>query len=134
MLYETATGCRFPLTHVYSCVSVTNHLLGGNGIALSLGLRRLDNLGGAGAFVPFLTGVSLSFSLGTADARAGRSLGKPSPRSAAALRPAAPGSRCPPAAAVTTRQAAASCRAKLRGGAARERQHAARGLRKPAPP
>lgn len=64
----------------------------------------------------------------------GRSLGKPSPRSAAALRPAAPGSRCPSAAAVTTRQAAANCRARLRGGAARERQHAARGLRKPAPP
>ncbi|XP_036281894.2 zinc finger protein 800 isoform X2 [Pipistrellus kuhlii] len=59
-------------------------------------------------------------------------LGKPSPRSAAP-RPAAPGSRCPPA-AVTTRQAAASCRAKLRGGAARERQLAARGRRQPAPP
>lgn len=72
--------------------------------------------------------------MGTAAARAGRSLGKPSPRSAAALRPAAPGSRCPPAGAVTTRQAAASCRAKLRGGAARERQHTARGLGKPAPP
>lgn len=83
---------------------------------------------------PLLTGVSLSLSLGTAAARAGRSLGKPSPRSAAALRQAAPGSRCPPAGAVTTRQAAASCRAKLRGGAARERQHAARGLGKPAPP
>lgn len=67
-------------------------------------------------------------------ARAGRSLAKPSPRSAAILRPAAPGSRCPPAGAVTTRQAAASCRAKLRGGAARERQHAPRGLGKPAAP
>lgn len=83
---------------------------------------------------PVSNRVSLSFSLGIAATRAGRSLGKPSPRSAAALHPAAPGSRCPPAVAVTTRQAAASCRAKLRGGAARERQHAARGLRKPAPP
>lgn len=54
-------------------------------------------------------------------------LGKPSPRSAATLRPAGPGNRCPSAGAVTTRQAAASCRAKLRCGAARERQHASRG-------
>lgn len=112
----------------------TNNLLGGNGIALSWGWRLLVLRGGAGAFGLFLTGVSLSLSLGIAAARAGRSLGKPSPRSAAALRPAAPGSRCPPAGAVTTRQAAASCRAKLRGGAARERQHAARGLGKPAAP
>ncbi|XP_052029282.1 zinc finger protein 800 isoform X1 [Apodemus sylvaticus] len=52
-------------------------------------------------------------------------LAKPSPRSAAILRP--------PAGAVTTRQAASSCRAKLRG-AARERQHAARALGRSAAP
>lgn len=88
-----------------------------------MGTRRLGP--GLRGSRPLLTGVSLSFFPGVRCARAGRSLAKPSPRSAAILRP--------PAGAVTTRQAASSCRAKLRG-AARERQHAARALGRSAAP
>lgn len=91
-------------------------LVGAGTRRLSPGLRGSRSL---------LTGVSLSFLLGVRRARGGRSLAKPSPRSAAILRP--------PSGAVTTRQAASSCRAKLRG-AARERQHPARALGKSAAP
>ena len=71
MFNDTSVGCCLPLMSTgLSPVITTNNLLGGNGIALSWGWRLLVLRGGAGAFGLFLTGVSLSLSLGIAAARA----------------------------------------------------------------
>lgn len=69
MFNDTSVGCCLPLMSTgLSPVITTNNLLGGNGIALSWGWRLLVLRGGAGAFGLFLTGVSLSLSLGVSHA------------------------------------------------------------------